>query len=176
MATSDVVVVDHYDSYTWNLVHLVAAVTGTLPTVLEHDQVTADEVLRFSHVVLSPGPGHPADPHDFAVGREVVGRVADDADVPVLPPRPGQRLAFKHLEHFHLRVVDGIRVIVAVHLFNVCLAFFVIEALDVILARLVQIDGLLVQRRQRRGKRNLRDDLRFGSNIHDHEIVAGDGP
>jgi len=84
VATPDVVVVDHYDSYTWNLVHLVAAVTGTLPTVLEHDQVTADEVLAFSHVVLSPGPGHPADPHDFAVGREVVSRVARTGEVPVL--------------------------------------------------------------------------------------------
>ena len=84
MTTPHVVVVDHYDSYTWNLVHLVAAVTGTLPTVLEHDQVTADEVLAFSHVVLSPGPGHPADPHDFAVGSEVVSRVAVAADVPVL--------------------------------------------------------------------------------------------
>jgi anthranilate synthase component 2/para-aminobenzoate synthetase len=84
VTTPDVVVVDHYDSYTWNLVHLVAAVTGTLPTVLEHDQATADEVLAFSHVVLSPGPGHPADPHDFAVGREVVVRVAESAEVPVL--------------------------------------------------------------------------------------------
>jgi anthranilate synthase component 2 len=84
MTTPDVVVVDHYDSYTWNLVHLVAAVTGTLPTVLEHDRATADEVLSFSHVVLSPGPGHPADPHDFGVGREVVARVAQSAEVPVL--------------------------------------------------------------------------------------------
>jgi anthranilate synthase component II len=84
MTRLDVVVVDHYDSYTWNLVHLVASVTGTLPTVLEHDQVSADEVLGYSHVVLSPGPGHPADPHDFRVGREVVRRVVAGADVPVL--------------------------------------------------------------------------------------------
>ncbi len=84
MATPDVVVVDHHDSYTWNLVHLVAAVTGTLPTVVEHDEVDADDVLGFSHVVLSPGPGHPGDPRDFGVGREVVRRVADGADVRVL--------------------------------------------------------------------------------------------
>jgi anthranilate synthase/aminodeoxychorismate synthase-like glutamine amidotransferase len=68
----DVVVVDHYDSYTWNLVHLVALVTGTLPRVVQHDQVTAAEVLAHSHVVLSPGPGHPDRPGDFAVGREVL--------------------------------------------------------------------------------------------------------
>ncbi len=68
----DVVVVDHYDSYTWNLVHLVALVTGELPTVVQHDQVSAADVLGHSHVVLSPGPGHPDDPADFAVGREVL--------------------------------------------------------------------------------------------------------
>ena len=68
----DVVVVDHHDSYTWNLVHLVAAVTGVLPTVVQHDEVSADEVLGFAHVVLSPGPGSPEDPDDFSVGRDVL--------------------------------------------------------------------------------------------------------
>jgi anthranilate synthase component 2/para-aminobenzoate synthetase len=84
MTAPNVVVVDHHDSYTWNLVHLVAAVTGDLPTVVEHDEVEADDVLAFTHVVLSPGPGDPADPRDFGVGREVVRRVADGADVSVL--------------------------------------------------------------------------------------------
>jgi anthranilate synthase component II len=68
----DVVVVDHHDSYTWNLVHLVAAVTGVLPTVVQHDEVEPDEVLRHSHVVLSPGPGTPTSITDFSVGREVL--------------------------------------------------------------------------------------------------------
>ena len=72
MAVPDVVVVDHHDSYTWNLVHLVAAVTGRLPRVVQHDEVEASDVLQHSHVVLSPGPGHPDDPGDFAVGREVL--------------------------------------------------------------------------------------------------------
>src|SRR3990170_6388957 len=72
MTHPDVVVVDHHDSYTWNLVHLVASVTGVLPTVVQHDEVSPEEVLRHSHVVLSPGPGHPADTADFAVGREVL--------------------------------------------------------------------------------------------------------
>jgi anthranilate synthase component II len=80
--TVRVVVVDHHDSYTYNLVHLVAAVTGELPPVVEHDAVAAADLLdgRFTHVVLSPGPGHPDDPSDFAVGREVFLR----ARVPVL--------------------------------------------------------------------------------------------
>lgn len=64
--------VDHHDSYTWNLVHLVAGVTGVLPDVVEHDDPGALEAARAaSHVVLSPGPGHPADPTDFALGSAV---------------------------------------------------------------------------------------------------------
>ena len=60
-----VLVVDHHDSYVWNLVHLIAGVTGALPDVVEHDaEVRFD---GYTHVVLSPGPGHPADPRDFAL-------------------------------------------------------------------------------------------------------------
>jgi len=80
MTGARVVVVDHHDSYTWNLVHLVAAVTGSLPAVVEHDEVTLDDLADFSHVVLSPGPGNPMDPGDFAVGRDVLLA----ATVPVL--------------------------------------------------------------------------------------------
>ncbi|MBM9459824.1 aminodeoxychorismate/anthranilate synthase component II [Nocardioides sp. zg-536] len=72
MSAPDVVVVDHHDSYTQNLVHLVASVTGVLPTVVQHDEVEAADVLAHEHVVLSPGPGSPHEPADFAVGREVV--------------------------------------------------------------------------------------------------------
>ena len=75
-----VVVVDHHDSYTWNLVHLVASVTGVLPTVVQHDDTSAAYVLGFTHVVLSPGPGTPADQADFAVG----GEVLRSGSVPVL--------------------------------------------------------------------------------------------
>ena len=72
-----VLVVDHHDSYVWNLVHLIAGVTGVLPDLVEHDvEVRFD---GYTHVVLSPGPGHPADPRDFALQ----GR-AFDHGLPVL--------------------------------------------------------------------------------------------
>ena len=72
MRPPDVVVVDHHDSYTWNLVHLVAGVTGVVPAVVQHDEVAAATVLAHSHVILSPGPGHPDEAKDFAVGRDVL--------------------------------------------------------------------------------------------------------
>lgn len=52
-----VLVVDHHDSYVWNLAHLVAAVTGDVPDVVEHDEDV--DLSGYSHLMLSPGPGHP---------------------------------------------------------------------------------------------------------------------
>ena len=84
---ADVVVVDHHDSYTQNLVQLFFEVTGLVPRVVQHDEAAVDElveqVLGHSHVVLSPGPGHPAVPADFAVGGAVL-RAAGAHGVPVL--------------------------------------------------------------------------------------------
>ncbi len=77
-----VVVVDHHDSYTFNLVHLVASVTGELPDVVEHDEVSAESLLSggYSHIVLSPGPGNPDTVGDFSVGRTLLL----ESEVPVL--------------------------------------------------------------------------------------------
>jgi anthranilate synthase/aminodeoxychorismate synthase-like glutamine amidotransferase len=77
---SQVLVVDHYDSYTWNLVHLIASVTGELPDVVEHDAVgVIERAAEATHIVLSPGPGHPLEVADFALGSAVF-----ELDVPVL--------------------------------------------------------------------------------------------
>ena len=67
---------DHYDSYTYNLVHLVAAVLGRLPHVVQHDRTTCSDLARYDAVVLSPGPGSPEEPSDFAVGRALLEAAA----------------------------------------------------------------------------------------------------
>jgi len=72
VSTPDVVVVDHHDSYTWNLVHLVAEVSGVLPTVVQWDEPV--DLSSYTHIVLSPGPGHPSEYRwDFDGGRPVLG-------------------------------------------------------------------------------------------------------
>ena len=57
-----ILVVDNYDSFTYNLVHLVARHTDAY-RVVRNDEMTADEVRALAPdlLLLSPGPGRPAD-------------------------------------------------------------------------------------------------------------------
>lgn len=62
MAAPTVLILDHRDSFTWNLVHLCAQ-CGAAASVLDSGEATlADlEAGRADLLVLSPGPGHPRD-------------------------------------------------------------------------------------------------------------------
>lgn len=53
-----VLVIDNYDSFTYNLVHYLEDL-GCEVTVKRNDQLTLDEVDAFEKIVLSPGPGIP---------------------------------------------------------------------------------------------------------------------
>jgi para-aminobenzoate synthetase len=61
--------VDNYDSFTHNLAHYLAEVTGCAPTVLRNDDPTLTPGLlaEFDNLVVSPGPGTPE--HDSDLGR-----------------------------------------------------------------------------------------------------------
>jgi len=73
-----VLIVDNYDSFTWNLAHAVAAITGELPVVMRNDEKV--EFGEFDAIIISPGPGHPGNARDFGVSADVIR----DAKVPVL--------------------------------------------------------------------------------------------
>ncbi|MCA9693527.1 MAG: aminodeoxychorismate/anthranilate synthase component II [Myxococcales bacterium] len=57
-----VLVIDNYDSFTFNLVQYLLEL-GAIVDIYRNDAVTADQVIADapSHVLLSPGPGSPAD-------------------------------------------------------------------------------------------------------------------
>ena len=55
-----VAVIDNYDSFTWNLVQLLAEL-GARPSVFRNDEVGVNELARHDALVVSPGPGGPAD-------------------------------------------------------------------------------------------------------------------
>ncbi|PPA85041.1 aminodeoxychorismate/anthranilate synthase component II [Brevibacillus laterosporus] len=73
--------IDNYDSYTFNLYQLFASTSGVLPTVVRNDQFTWSELqnLSFDNIVISPGPGTPTNEKDFGVCREVLC----EAEVPI---------------------------------------------------------------------------------------------
>jgi anthranilate synthase component 2 len=54
-------VLDNYDSFTYNLVHLFRDILETEIDVFRNDQIALDAVAAYSHIVLSPGPGVPKD-------------------------------------------------------------------------------------------------------------------
>ena len=66
--------IDNYDSFTYNLAHLFGAL-GVDVTVLRNDEITAEEAERLSpaQLVISPGPGRPA---DAGTSIEIVRRLA----------------------------------------------------------------------------------------------------
>lgn len=57
-----ILLIDNYDSFTYNLVQLIGRLGGT-PAVFRNDEVTVDEVRRLApeRLVISPGPGTPLD-------------------------------------------------------------------------------------------------------------------
>ena len=56
-----VLVFDNYDSFTYNLVHLVEKITHTRVDVFRNDEMHLDEIDRYDKVILSPGPGVPVE-------------------------------------------------------------------------------------------------------------------
>lgn len=54
-----ILLLDNYDSFTWNLHHLLEPFAAI--DVLRNDAITVDEAARYDRIVLSPGPGLPSE-------------------------------------------------------------------------------------------------------------------
>ena len=55
-----ILILDNYDSFTYNLVHMVEKITGNFPSVFRNNEITVEEVNYYDMIMLSPGPGIPA--------------------------------------------------------------------------------------------------------------------
>ena len=97
-----ILVIDNYDSFTWNLVHLIGAL-GAEVRVERNDALTVDEIeaLRPERIVISPGPCTPA---EAGISLDVVRRLG--ARIPIL----GVCLGHQSIgEAYGARVVRGRR-------------------------------------------------------------------
>ncbi len=54
-----ILVIDNYDSFTYNLVHYIENITGVKPSVYRNDEISLEDVNQFDKILLSPGPGIP---------------------------------------------------------------------------------------------------------------------
>lgn len=54
-----VLVFDNYDSFTYNLVHIVEKILNQQIDVIRNDQLPLEDVAAYDKIILSPGPGIP---------------------------------------------------------------------------------------------------------------------
>lgn len=68
-----VLLIDNYDSFTYNLAQQILNYTSSLE-IFRNDQISIEEILanQFTHVVISPGPGHPTNHDDFGVNLSIL--------------------------------------------------------------------------------------------------------
>jgi len=54
-----ILILDNYDSFTYNLVHMVEDITGEYPAVFRNDEISIEAINGYDLIILSPGPGVP---------------------------------------------------------------------------------------------------------------------
>jgi para-aminobenzoate synthetase len=92
--------IDNYDSFTFNLFHLLGEVNGDEPIVVRNDELPWEELaaLPVDNIVISPGPGRPDRERDVGVSLDAL----QNAEVPVL----GVCLGHQALAHIMGGTID----------------------------------------------------------------------
>lgn len=67
-------IIDNYDSFTYNLVQMLAEINGEHPVVIRNDDPSwrIEHLASYDSVIISPGPGRPERPEDFGICEEVI--------------------------------------------------------------------------------------------------------
>lgn len=76
-------ILDNYDSFTYNLFQCVAKFGGE-PVVKKNNEISLSEIERgkFSHIIISPGPGIPSKKKDFGICSKVIKKFS--GKIPIL--------------------------------------------------------------------------------------------
>jgi len=75
-----ILVFDNYDSFTYNLVHLVEKILHQKVEVHRNDQIPLEKVKQYDKIILSPGPGIPSEAgllvpliREYAASKSILG-------------------------------------------------------------------------------------------------------
>lgn len=68
-----ILIIDNYDSFVYNIAHLLGDLK-VVPTVVRNDKITLQQIQRMNPdaIVISPGPGHPADRKYFGICTDII--------------------------------------------------------------------------------------------------------
>jgi anthranilate synthase component II len=80
-----ILIIDNYDSFTFNLYQMTAAVADVPVEVIRNDALTYEQFIDKapSKVILSPGPGHPDNASDFGLCRAIIEKQPEHM-IPIL--------------------------------------------------------------------------------------------
>lgn len=80
----NIVILDNFDSFTFNLVQSLGVIIGHKPVVFRNNAISVGDLAALAPdaIVLSPGPGTPTNVKDFGIGCEVITRLGPS--VPIL--------------------------------------------------------------------------------------------
>jgi len=89
-------ILDNYDSFTYNLEQYVGELGGN-PVTVRNDKIDIDDVRRLgiTHVVISPGPGNPYTQRDIGISEELIDYCIE-YDIPLLGVCLGHQTLGKH--------------------------------------------------------------------------------
>lgn len=73
-----ILVIDNYDSFTYNLVHYIEKLTGVFPEVFRNDEISIDDIENYDSILISPGPGIP---EEAGICLDVIRRYASSKSI-----------------------------------------------------------------------------------------------
>ncbi len=97
---SKTLIIDNYDSFTYNLFH-AAATVGADSVVYRNDNISLAEIVRLqpAHIIISPGPGTPVHTADIGISSEVIQAVVDRESPLYATPLLGVCLGHQAIAH-----------------------------------------------------------------------------
>lgn len=91
-----ILIIDNYDSFTYNLYQLVGKYSPDI-LVVRNDKINVEEIekIKPSHIILSPGPGNPENERDFGICKKILQKFKE---IPILGVCLGHQGIFLNME------------------------------------------------------------------------------
>jgi len=73
-----ILLLDNYDSFTWNLFHYLEQITEEEIAVKQNDEITVEKAGEYDRIILSPGPGLP---EEAGITKEIIRKYSTSKSI-----------------------------------------------------------------------------------------------